>query len=85
MVRKATGPGTQIVVRVHKPLLAAIDRFRAGEIDSPSRPEALRRLAAQALAAMGEAATPGRTASSAAKKAREVIAADRKADRRKGD
>jgi hypothetical protein len=48
---RTTGPGEQIVVRVHNPLLAAIDDWCAAQLDSPTRAEALRRLAAQALGA----------------------------------
>jgi hypothetical protein len=47
---KTTGSGEQVVVRLHEPLLAAIDQWCAEQLDSPSRAEALRRLAAQALA-----------------------------------
>lgn len=40
-------PGTQIQVRLQPAALAALDQFRASEADLPSRPEALRRLAAE--------------------------------------
>jgi hypothetical protein len=44
-------PGQQIVVRVQDQLLAAIDEWCADQLDQPTRAEALRRLAAMALAA----------------------------------
>lgn len=46
-------PGTQIQVRLQPDDLAALDQFRAAEVDLPSRPEALRRLAAEVLKAKG--------------------------------
>jgi hypothetical protein len=59
----ATGSGTQIVVRVHAPLLAAIDAWRAAELDSPSRAEAFRRMATRVIAEDGAAkAKPRRPA-----------------------
>lgn len=48
---KTTGSGEQVVVRIHGPLLAALDAWCAKQLDSPTRAEALRRLAAQALVA----------------------------------
>jgi len=39
------------MVRLHNPLLAAIDAWCAAQSDMPSRSEALRRFADQALAA----------------------------------
>jgi hypothetical protein len=47
--RPATGKGVQIVVRAQPDLMAAVDSFCAQELDAPSRPEALRRLAWMAL------------------------------------
>jgi hypothetical protein len=41
-----TGIGTFIGVRLQPDLLAALDAFIADELDSPSRPEAIRRLVA---------------------------------------
>ena len=41
--------GHQVVVRIHDPLLAAIDEWCAKQLDRPTRAEALRRLAAQAF------------------------------------
>jgi hypothetical protein len=40
-------------VRVHEPILAALDAFIADESDKPSRPEAVRRLLAAALKGLG--------------------------------
>jgi len=41
--------GLMIAVRVQPPLLAKIDAWRKRQPDRPTRPEALRRLAEQAL------------------------------------
>ncbi|MDR3425509.1 MAG: hypothetical protein P4M13_10645 [Alphaproteobacteria bacterium] len=41
--------GTQISVRLQAPELAALDAWRKDQPDLPTRPEALRRLAAIAL------------------------------------
>jgi len=46
---RSTGKGHQVVVRIHDPLLAAIDEWCAKQLDRPTRAEALRRLAAQAF------------------------------------
>jgi hypothetical protein len=46
---RTTGSGEQVVVRMHKPMLGAIDKWRAQQEDEPTRPEAIRRLVAQAL------------------------------------
>ena len=45
---KTTGPGVQIVVRVHDPLLAALDKFIKDERRGLTRPEAIRELLAEA-------------------------------------
>jgi hypothetical protein len=42
------------MVRVQPPLLAKIDAWSAEQDDEPSRPEAIRRLAAQALEGKGK-------------------------------
>jgi hypothetical protein len=55
---RTTGAGQQVVVRLHKPLLAAIDDWCSAQLDAPSRAEALRRLASQALAAAPAARKP---------------------------
>jgi hypothetical protein len=41
---KTTGTGQLVGVRLLPPLLSALDSFIATEDDSPSRPEAIRRL-----------------------------------------
>ena len=51
--RPATGKGEPVQVRLHPPLMEALDAFRASQEDEPSRPEALRRLAAEGLKAKG--------------------------------
>jgi len=53
-----TGKGTQIGMRWQDALLEAIDAWRAAQEDEPPRPEAIRRLVEQALAA---APAPRRT------------------------
>ena len=52
--RPATGASPTIGVRVPDELAAQIDEWRAGERPIPSRPEAIRRLVEQALAAGGK-------------------------------
>jgi hypothetical protein len=56
---RTTGPGEQVVVRLHDPLLGAIDEWRSAQESEPTRAEALRRLAARGLAA-GEPPGPKR-------------------------
>jgi len=48
---KTTGKGEQIGVRLHDPMLSALDRVRAerGAQDSPSRPDVIRSILAQWL------------------------------------
>jgi hypothetical protein len=46
---RATETGTLIGVRLQAPELAALDAWRKDQPDIPTRPEALRRLAATAL------------------------------------
>jgi hypothetical protein len=46
---RTTGPGEQVVVRLHNPLLAAIDDWCTAQEHAPTRAEALRQLSAQAL------------------------------------
>src|SRR6266403_839838 len=48
---RTTGPGQQVVVRLHNPLLSGIDEWCAAQEDEPTRAEALRRLAELGLAA----------------------------------
>lgn len=46
-----TGKGTQVVVRLQPPALAAVDAWIARQAEpQPSRPEAIRQLIADALA-----------------------------------
>jgi len=47
---KTTGRGQLIGIRLHKPLLAALDAWIADQESAPSRPEAVRRLIEHALA-----------------------------------
>lgn len=74
---KTTGPGQQVVVRVHEALLGEIDDWCERQLDQPTRAEALRRLAAQALMAeksgaqgAGVRKSGAATRSAASKKAR---------------
>ena len=48
---RTTGPGEQVVVRLHQPLLGAIDDWCESQLDRPTRAEALRRLAVRGLEA----------------------------------
>jgi hypothetical protein len=48
---RTTGAGTLVGVRLHPPILGAIDNWRRSEQDLPSRSEAIRRLVEQALSA----------------------------------
>lgn len=43
----------QLNLRIQRPVLDALDRFRAEEPDAPSRPEAARRLLADSLTGLG--------------------------------
>lgn len=47
--KKTTGPGEPVMLRLHPPLLTDLDVWIVGQDDSPSRPEAIRRLIEQAL------------------------------------
>jgi len=49
MGRPATGQGSPVLVRVQPDQLSEIDEWAAKQNDAPSRPEAIRRLVAQAL------------------------------------
>jgi hypothetical protein len=55
-----TGKGEQVVVRLHNPLLAALDEWCSTQLDTPTRAEALRRLAARSLASDSTAAAKPR-------------------------
>jgi hypothetical protein len=54
MGRPPTGLGRAVMVRLHEPLVSLLDEWRGRHIERPSRPEAIRRLAASALAAATE-------------------------------
>lgn len=41
---KTTGPGEQVKLTLHDPLLSEIDAYAAAQGDTPLRPEAIRRL-----------------------------------------
>jgi hypothetical protein len=47
--KKTTGPGEAVMLRLHPPLLTNIDDWINKQEDTPSRPEAIRRLIEQAL------------------------------------
>jgi hypothetical protein len=44
-----TGTGAPVVVRLHKPQIAALDQWIIKQDDRPTRPEAIRRLLERAL------------------------------------
>jgi hypothetical protein len=46
---RTTGVGEPLLVRLHEPLLSKIDDWAELQPDRPTRPEAIRRLVAQAL------------------------------------
>lgn len=48
--RRPAQAGTPVVVRLQPEQLAALDKWREGQGDAPSRPEAVRRLLEPALA-----------------------------------
>jgi len=50
---KTTGKGAQVQLRLHSPLLSAIDAYLSALPDAPSRPEAIRRILTEALSAKG--------------------------------
>jgi hypothetical protein len=52
--RPPAGTCQLAMVRLREPLRQLLDEWRSQQIDRPSRPEAVRRLAAQALAAVDE-------------------------------
>ena len=51
--RPATGKGQQVVVRMHDPLLSALDTFAVEQGGEIGRPEAVRRALADHLRAKG--------------------------------
>jgi hypothetical protein len=54
---KPTGKGTPIMVRLQPDPLAGVDRWASSQEDSPSRPEAIRRLVDLGLASAQRAGT----------------------------
>jgi hypothetical protein len=66
---KTTGRGQLIGIRLHKPLLSALDGWIVGQESAPSRPEAIRRLLEQALAT---AAASGPSKAGSRRKAAEM-------------
>jgi hypothetical protein len=48
---QATGPGEPVLVRLHEPLLGAIDDWCESQLSRPTRPEAIRRLVERGLEA----------------------------------
>jgi hypothetical protein len=57
---KTTGRGEGILIRFHKPRLVELDAWIATLSDSPSRPEAIRRLVHRALAGKRAKRSPGK-------------------------
>lgn len=57
---KTTGRGEGILLRLHKPQLVALDGWIATLSDSPSRPEAIRRLVDRGLADKRPPHSPGK-------------------------
>ena len=51
--RPATGKGTPVQVRLHDDMLEKLDAWCARQPDTPSRPEAIRRLVSEALGDQG--------------------------------
>jgi hypothetical protein len=54
---RTTGPGEQVIVRMHEPMLGTIDKWAGEQDDKPGRPEAIRRMVQLGLSA---ARTPGK-------------------------
>jgi hypothetical protein len=48
--KRTTGPGKQVLLRLHPPLLTNIDSWIRAQEGRPTRPEAIRRILEQALA-----------------------------------
>jgi hypothetical protein len=51
--KKTTGPGEPVLLRLHPPLLTDLDKWIGAQDGNLSRPEAIRRLVEEALAARG--------------------------------
>jgi hypothetical protein len=47
--KKTTGKGTGVLVRFHELAMNSLDEWRAEQEESPSRPEAIRRLVEKGL------------------------------------
>jgi len=47
--RPKTGVGEQVLVRCRPDFLKAVDKWRGGQLDKPSRPQAIIRLAVQGI------------------------------------
>jgi hypothetical protein len=58
---QTTGPGEPVLVRLHQPLLGAIDDWCESQLSRPTRPEAIRRLVERGLAVETSARKPKRT------------------------
>ena len=56
--KKTTGSGEPVLLRLHPPLLANLDKWIIDQQDAPSRPEAIRRLVERALADKGATSSP---------------------------
>jgi hypothetical protein len=50
-INSPTGDSEAVNVRMERPQIEALDNWRRGQADLPSRPEAIRRLAEQGLGA----------------------------------
>jgi hypothetical protein len=61
-----TGPGLQVVVRLHEPILSGLDEWCFEQPDRPSRAEGMRRLTGYALQVLGKLSKASRPADDAA-------------------
>lgn len=66
---KTTGRGEGILIRLHAPQLVVLDSWIARQSDSPSRPEAIRRIVGRALGGRSVRRAPNK---GAARKASEL-------------
>src|SRR3954447_22370801 len=71
-----TGKGTLIGVRLQPDALRAVDTWAARQHDTPSRPEAIRRLVETSLKMQGERPTAKRASGSAATKLSSEMASE---------
>jgi hypothetical protein len=51
--KKTTGPGEPVMLRLHPPLTTRLNDWIRAQDDSPTRPEAIRRLVELGLASKG--------------------------------